>query len=60
MTEYRLGEAKRLLEADELSINEIAHRTGFYDQSYFSKVFSQKFGIPPSEYRASVVRDSAE
>lgn len=51
LTEYRLGEAKRLLEAGELSINEIAHVTGFYDQSYFSKVFSQKCGMPPSNYR---------
>lgn len=54
LTEYRLGEAKRLLEEGELSINEIAHATGFYDQSYFSKVFSQKCGISPSEYRKSV------
>ena len=51
LTEYRLGEAKRLLEEGELSINEISHATGFYDQSYFSKVFSQKCGTPPSEYR---------
>lgn len=51
LTEYRLGEAKRLLEEGELSINEISHATGFYDQSYFSKVFSQKCGAPPSEYR---------
>ncbi len=53
LTEYRLGEAKRLLEEGDLSINEISHATGFYDQSYFSKVFSQKCGIPPSEYRKS-------
>ena len=51
LTEFRLGEAKRLLEDGELSINEIAHTTGFYDQSYFSKVFSQKCGISPSDYR---------
>lgn len=54
LTEYRLGEAKRLLEEGELSINEIAHVTGFYDQSYFSKVFSQKCAISPSEYRKGV------
>lgn len=51
ITEYRLGEAKRLLEEGELSINEIAHGTGFYDQSYFSKVFSSACGISPSDYR---------
>ncbi len=51
ITEYRLGEAKRLLEQGEHSINEIAHETGFYDQSYFSKVFSAECGKSPSEYR---------
>lgn len=51
ITEYRLGEAKRMLEQGEHSINEIAHETGFYDQSYFSKVFSAAFGKSPSEYR---------
>lgn len=51
LTDYRLREAKRLLEEGELSINEIAHATGFYDQSYFSKVFSQKCGTTPSDYR---------
>lgn len=51
ITEYRLGEAKRLLESGEQSINEIAHETGFYDQSYFSKVFSAECGRSPSEYR---------
>jgi AraC-like DNA-binding protein len=46
----RLTKAKKLIEEGGLSINEIAHSTGFTDQSYFSKVFSAKFGIPPSEY----------
>jgi len=53
LTDFRLGEAMRLLEEGELSINEIAHETGFYDQSYFSKVFSAKCGVSPSEYRKS-------
>ena len=60
VTELRLEKAKHLLTKGEKTINEIAQDTGFSDQSYFSKVFSQKFGIPPSEYRASVVRESAE
>ncbi len=51
LTEYRLEKAKRLLDEGELSINEIAHATGFYDQSYFSKVFSKNCGISPSDYR---------
>ncbi len=54
ITNSRLDEAKRLLELGEHSINEIAHETGFYDQSYFSKVFSQECGCSPSEYRKNM------
>ena len=51
LCEIRIEEAKKLLSGSEMSINEIADATGFYDQSYFSKVFSQKEGSTPSEYR---------
>lgn len=51
ITEAKLNEAKRLLRINKMSISEIASATGFYDQAYFSKVFSAKFGISPSEYR---------
>ncbi len=53
ITNHRLEEAKKLLKTDDMSINDIAHETGFYDQSYFSKVFSASVGISPSEYRKS-------
>ena len=51
ITDAKLDEAKRLLETEDISISRIAEMTGFYDQSYFSKVFSLKCGISPSEYR---------
>lgn len=51
----RLEAAKGLLEKSEKNINEIALATGFTDQSYFSKVFSGEFGIPPSEYREKLL-----
>ena len=53
ITEVRLGEAVRMLLAGEKSIGEIALCSGFSDQSYFSKVFSAKYGVPPSEYKNS-------
>ena len=52
ITEQRLNKATHLLREGNLTISEIAAETGFSDQSYFSKVFSAKYGIPPSEYRA--------
>lgn len=51
LNNLRLTHAKRLLEEGKLTINEIALTTGFANQSYFSKVFSAKYGISPSEYR---------
>ena len=47
----KLEEAKRLLDLGKASINDISQATGFYDQSYFSKVFSAEYGLTPSEYR---------
>ena len=50
INEVRLNEAASMLSIGDKNIGEIAIQTGFSDQSYFSKVFSAKFGIPPSEY----------
>lgn len=51
ISDLRVTEAKRLLRTTNLSMSEIADATGFYDQSYFSKVFLQKTSTTPSEYR---------
>lgn len=51
ITELRLDTAVRLLCESDLNISEIARETGFSDQSYFSKVFSAKYGISPGRYR---------
>jgi two-component system response regulator YesN len=47
----RIEEAKRLLQATELNLGQIAKKTGFSDQSYFTKVFKATAGMNPSEYR---------
>ena len=51
ITNVRLREAVNMLGMGDRNIGEIATETGFSDQSYFSKVFSAKYGVPPSEYR---------
>ena len=51
LNNMRLGRAKKMLEADDFTINEVALACGFSDQSYFSKVFSAKYGQTPTEYR---------
>ncbi len=49
ITEQRLKIAEKMLCASS-SISEVAREAGFSDQSYFSKVFSAKHGMPPSDY----------
>ncbi len=51
----RLKAAKNMLAArEEESINGIALKCGFSDQSYFCKVFSSEYGESPSEYKKRI------
>ena len=52
INDVRLEEARHLIEQGEYKIGEISEACGFSDQSYFSKVFSAKYGIPPSDWPA--------
>lgn len=47
---YRLEQAKQLLEERRLNISEIAQAIGFANRSYFAAAFRKKFGISPREY----------
>lgn len=49
----RLTYAKKLLETTELSITEIALRSGFSNVSYFIRTFKSCYGNPPLKYRKS-------
>jgi signal transduction histidine kinase/DNA-binding LacI/PurR family transcriptional regulator/DNA-binding response OmpR family regulator len=51
LNRYRIGQAKALLEAGQKSLAEIALEVGFSSGPYFSRVFRQEVGMPPSEYR---------
>ena len=51
INDKRLKKAELLLTESNESIANVAAECGFSDQSYFSKVFSGKHGITPSEYR---------
>ncbi|MDH7446258.1 hybrid sensor histidine kinase/response regulator transcription factor [Aquimarina sp. 2201CG14-23] len=47
----RLQHARDLLNNKEFSIAEIAYQTGFKDPAYFTRVYVEEFGKPPSESR---------
>lgn len=52
VTRRRMEEAERLLMAQrELSIEEIAERTGFSTSKYFIETFKKYAGLPPLQYR---------
>ena len=48
----RMREAKRLMTEDRLSVKEIAARTGFSSQAYFSAAYRAFYGHTPSSDHA--------
>lgn len=55
----RIGEAKKLLEQGVVPV-QVAHQTGFSDQSHFSNYFSQFIGLTPGQYQAIFRKDLKE
>lgn len=51
LNETRLARAKELLSNSNLSITDIAQKSGFYDASHFSKTFRSFYGVSPAAYR---------
>ena len=51
LTNIRIEEAKYLLEQGDYKIWDIACRTGFSDEGYFSKVFKKVTDVSPKDWR---------
>jgi two-component system response regulator YesN len=51
LIEYRIKVAQKMLTDTKLTIKEIAEKTGFIDQFYFSKCFKNYCGVTPSKFR---------
>jgi YesN/AraC family two-component response regulator len=47
----RIDKAKQLLQAGELPVSAVAEEVGIIDYNYFSKIFKEEIGVPPSIYR---------
>ncbi|MFW6060223.1 MAG: helix-turn-helix domain-containing protein [Phycisphaeraceae bacterium] len=56
----RVARARTLLAAPDLTVKEIAARTGFSDPYHFSKVFRQVDGLTPTAYREAALAGRAE
>lgn len=47
---YRLEQARQLLDAGYMNVTEVAKKVGFSDRSYFAAAFRKKFGKTPRAY----------
>jgi len=48
---FYLNEAKNLLIETDKSISQIINELGFANRSHFYRIFSQKYGVTPNEFR---------
>lgn len=51
ITDVRMNAAKNMLIYDNIPVNAVAVRCGFASPYYFSRIFKQKTGLSPSEFR---------
>ena len=56
LSDYRLEKAAEMLRSTKLRVIDISTECGFEDTSYFTRVFSKKYGMTPRDYRK---RDSS-
>ena len=49
--DLRVEEAKRLLEASAMPVDEISFDVGYEDASFFRRLFKRRTGLTPSQYR---------
>jgi len=53
LSDYRIEKAKIFLKTTDFSISEISQKTGFESFAYFSRIFKDKMGCTPKQYRNS-------
>lgn len=51
LRDARMRHAARLLEATDLPVGSVAAASGFVSAFHFSRVFRERFGVPPGGYR---------
>ena len=50
LRDYRMEQAKQMLEENRLSVEAIAHTIGISHRGHFAKAFKEKFGVTPKDY----------
>jgi AraC-like DNA-binding protein len=54
--DLKIARARTLLSDPVVSVKEVAHRTGFDSQQYFCRLFKDKLGCTPGDFRARRLR----
>lgn len=54
----KIAAAKELLRSTRLSVEEIAHQTGFSYSHYFIKIFKAQEGVTPGQYRETMLNNN--
>lgn len=57
ISHVRISKAKEMMANTELSINDIAERVGITNRTTFLRTFKKIEGLPPNEFRKSIVAD---
>lgn len=50
LTDYRMNQARKMLDAGQLRVNEVGYQVGFSNSSHFIAAFKKKFGVTPKKY----------
>ena len=50
LNDYRLAQARRLMDSETIPLRLIAQRVGFPNYNYFSRIFKQRLGVTPQAY----------
>jgi AraC-like DNA-binding protein len=59
LTEIRIGQAKKLLQQDDLSISQISYEVGFNNLSNFNRKFKEVCAITPTEFKKAQTNQAA-
>ncbi|NBJ92016.1 response regulator [Parablautia muri] len=54
ITDVRMQQACELLRDKRLKVKDVSSRAGYENVSYFSQIFTKRFGVTPNEYRKKV------
>ena len=52
---YRIEQAAHMLDSTDLSVTEVGNRCGFWESSYFTKVFRKYKEVTPFQYRKNAM-----